>query len=61
MISKQIFSLNFMFLSLLIKELCTNEENNKVGCTLIFGGQCILTYYMHTAQFRLCQLPIRQR
>ena len=54
-------SVNFMFLSSLIEELCTKEENNKVGCTLIFGGQCILTYYMHTAQFRLCQLPIRQR
>ena len=30
-----------MFLSSLIKELCTKEENNKAGCTLIFGGQCI--------------------
>ena len=34
-------SLNFMFLSLLIEELCTKEENNKAGCTLTFGGQCI--------------------
>ena len=39
-ISYQICSLNFMFLSLLIEELCTKEENNKAGCTLTFGGQC---------------------
>ena len=30
-----------MFLSSLIEELCTKEENNEVGCTLTFGGQCI--------------------
>ena len=29
-----------MFLSSLIEELCTKEENNKAGCTLTFGGQC---------------------
>ena len=29
-----------MFLSLLIEELCTEEENNEAGCTLTFGGQC---------------------
>ena len=29
-----------MFLSSLNKELCTKEENNKAGYTLIFGGQC---------------------
>ena len=32
-----------MFLSSFIGELCTKEENNKAGCTLTFGGQCILT------------------
>ena len=31
-----------MFLSSLIEELCTKEENNKAGCTLTFGEQCIL-------------------
>ena len=30
-----------MFLSTLIEELRTKEENNKAGCTLTFGGQCI--------------------
>ena len=30
-----------MFLGSLIEELCTKKENNKVGCTLTFGGQCI--------------------
>ena len=29
-----------MFLSSLIEELCTKEENNKAGCTFTFGGQC---------------------
>ena len=33
-----------MLLSSLIEELCTKEENNKAGCTLIFGGQCISLY-----------------
>ena len=41
MISKQIFSLNFMFLSLLIEELCTKEENDKTGCNFNFGHECI--------------------
>ena len=27
-----------MFLSSLIEELCTKEENNKAGCTLNFGS-----------------------
>ena len=27
-----------MFLSSLIEELSTKEENNKAGCTLTFGG-----------------------
>ena len=31
-----------MFLSSFIEELYTNEENNKAGCTLTFGGQCII-------------------
>ena len=30
-----------MFLSSLIEEFCTKKENNKAGCTLTFGGQCI--------------------
>ena len=30
-----------MFLSSLIEELYTKEENNKAGCTFAFGGQCI--------------------
>ena len=30
-----------MFLSSLVEELCSKEENNKAGCTLTFGGQCI--------------------
>ena len=34
-----------MFLSSLIEELCSKEENNKAGCTLTFGGQCILDFY----------------
>ena len=29
-----------MFLSSLIEELCTKEENNEAACTLTFGGQC---------------------
>ena len=33
-------SLNFVFWNSLVEELCTNEENNKAGWTLIFGGQC---------------------
>ena len=41
MSSKQIFSLNFMFLSSLIEELCTKEENDKTGCKLNFGYECI--------------------
>ena len=42
MISKQIFSLNFMFLSSLIEELCTKKENDKTGCKLNFGHECNL-------------------
>ena len=40
MISKQIFSLNLMFLSSLIEELCTKEENDKTGCKLNFEHEC---------------------
>ena len=37
-----------MFLSSLIEELCTKEENNKVDCTLTFGGECIhRTQYLY--------------
>ena len=35
-------SLNSMFLSSLIEELGTKEENYKAGCTLTFGVQCII-------------------
>ena len=33
-------SLNFTFVSSLIEELCTNEENNKAGCTFWKGMFC---------------------
>ena len=42
MILKQIFSLNFMFLSSLTEELCTKEENDKTGCNFNFGHECIM-------------------
>ena len=29
-----------MFLSSLIEELCTKEENDKTGCKLNFGHEC---------------------
>ena len=41
MISKQIFSLNFMFLFSLIEELCRKEESDKTGCNFNFGHECI--------------------
>ena len=41
MISKQVFSLSFMFLSSLIEELFIKEENDKTGCKLNFGHECI--------------------
>ena len=41
MISKQIFSLDFMFLRSLVEELCTKEENDKKGCNFNFGHKCI--------------------
>ena len=41
MISKQTFSLNFMFLSSLIEELCTKEENDKTGGNFNLGHECI--------------------
>ena len=34
-----------MFLSLLIEELCTKEENNKADYTLTFKAQC--TFFFH--------------
>ena len=40
MISKQILSLNFIFLYSLIKELCTKEENGKAGRNFNFGHEC---------------------
>ena len=30
-----------MFLSSIIEELCTKEENYEASCTLTFVGQCI--------------------
>ena len=42
MISKQIFSLNFMFLHSLIEELCPKEENGKTGRNFNFGHECII-------------------
>ena len=44
MISKQIFSLNFMFLYSLIEELCTKEENGKTGRNFNFGHECIFNF-----------------
>ena len=41
MISKQTFSLNFMFLYSLIEELRTKEENAKIGRNFNFGHECI--------------------
>ena len=35
-----------MFLSSIIEELCTKEENNKAGSILTFGGQCISFLYL---------------
>ena len=40
-----------MFLSSLIEELCSKEENNEAHCTLTFGGQC--TYLIENIQKRL--------
>ena len=42
MISKQIFSLNFMFLCSFIEELCRKEESDKTGCNFNFVHECIL-------------------
>ena len=42
-----------MFLSSLIEELCTKEENNKASCTLTFGGQCIYQLEIDFASFTL--------
>ena len=30
-----------MFLSFLIEELCSKEENDKTGCNFTFGHECI--------------------
>ena len=37
------FSLNFMFFCSLIEELCTKEANDKTGCKVNFGHECIYT------------------
>ena len=51
MISNQIFSLNFMFLSLIIDELCRKEENNKTGCSFNFEHQCIYNMQFCDCEF----------
>ena len=51
MISKQIFSLNFMFLCSFIEELCTKEENYRTGCFFNFEHQCILSDYNSKNKF----------
>ena len=47
MISKQIFSLNFMFLCSLSEELCRKEENDETGCNFNFGHECITETAFH--------------
>ena len=45
-----------MFCSVLIEELRIKEENNKAGCTLTFGGQCMM---MSSSRMSKCiQLPM---
>ena len=44
MISKQIFSFNFMFLCSLIEELCTKEENGKTDSNFNFGHECRIIF-----------------
>ena len=44
MISKQIFSLNVMFLCSLIEEMCRKEESDKTGCNFNFGHECIYSF-----------------
>ena len=45
-----------MFFSSLIEELFTKEENNKAGCTLTSGEQCIMyTFGNILAVFRFCE------
>ena len=41
MISKQIFSLDFVFLHSLLEELYRKEEKDKTGCSFNFEHQCI--------------------
>ena len=40
-----------MLLSSLIEEICTKEENNKVGCTLTFEGQYIYVHIIKRLHF----------
>ena len=42
-----------MFLSSVIEELCTKEENNKADCALTFGGQ----YRIFMCEKKICVLP----
>ena len=46
-----------MFLSSLIEELCTKEENNKAGSTLTFGGQCIFSENLLNAIIKVLKNP----
>ena len=50
MISKQIFSLNFMFLCSLIENLCRKEESDKTGCNFNFGHECTTTDFDYQQQ-----------
>ena len=47
-----------MFLSSLIEELCTKEENNKTGFTLTFEGQCTLNLAITVSNIHII-FPIR--
>ena len=47
MISKQTFSVNFMFLYSLIEELCTKEEKSKTGRNFNFGHECNKAMYIN--------------
>ena len=51
-----------MFLSSLIEELCTKEENNKAGCTVTFGGQCTKALLIYSSSFfiRFCNINSRK-
>ena len=64
MISKQIFSVNFMFLCSLTEELCRKEESDKTDCNFNFGHECIYMYlynylsFICTEIFRMSMLQL---